>query len=171
LTCCIGIHTPEGILIAADTCIQASNMIYERAPKIFRAKRGLLATAGSAGATDLIADEWMKSTGSLDAIQKLLRADLKTRPDGIDATFLWAGSAGLRALDGCGSVSRSKFSYCAVGSGEEIAIGYLGASKLVRTLDDAESLAKRTLSFVSQCVCNVRPPFQVEVWRPGRRQS
>lgn len=117
------------------------------------------------------------SAGTLTAERKalvLLKPDLSMRSwtdlminldipsdDGVE--FLVAKDGCLWRVDTDG-IFYEDIQICqTIGSGADIALGYLGASRTPKTVKQAETLALRCLAFVSEHLVCEGPPFTVEV--------
>lgn len=168
VTCCIAIRCAGGLVAAADTEISYGDVRAYRAHKITRGRAGLLMSAGSGGSTDELARRW-RQAGNLSGLLRLLRDPQVLAPkERGEVEFLYVGRHGARVVDGYGCVMTPQHPFAAIGVGNEVAIGYLGA--LVRRdleLHRGVDIARRCLRFVASNVANVGGPFEVEVYTPG----
>lgn len=88
--------------------------------------------------------------------------------------LLHVGPSGIHVIDAFGACSRPRDKYFALGSGYELAMGWLGgvlgyelAEHGKLTEPGAVHLAKACLEFVAERCAGVRAPFEILAMGPG----
>ena len=103
------------------------------------------------GKADVNLEQWADAIANLEI------------PSELGAEFILAKGRELYRIDTDGAFYPNLKTYQTIGSGGDIALGYLGASRAPKTVEQAKKLALNCLKFVSEHMVCEGPPFTVEV--------
>jgi 20S proteasome alpha/beta subunit len=166
MTLGIAIRTRSGVVLAADTLVTSGNLTVETTGKLVEHRQcNLLAVAGRAGIGQRVQEGWLRSKrGTLEDLKATLRAHcVSSDEDSQQIECLFASSADIVVVDWRGMVTRSRYPFMTIGSGCEVATGFLGAlidAKKLPGKSEALAIAARCMTLVADCVPTVGGPFQ-----------
>lgn len=163
MTCGIAIPVDGKIVLASGTRILADTHIMPQMNKVLTLPGGYMA---------LSAGTLKAERRALAALRELKKPDLAVWTDALVAMdipsddgmeFLLAKDGKLWQLDTDGTFYENLQTFKTIGTGADVAFGFLGASRTPQTVKQAKALALRCLKFVSEHMVCEGPPFTVEV--------
>lgn len=164
MTCGIAIPVAGKVVLATGSRVLHDTRKLPDIPKILTLTGGFSAlSAGTLTAESLALKAYRgMSSKSIDKWADLLVGlDLKADDTGVE--FLVVREGNLWRIDTDGVLYSNLKVLQTIGSGADMAFGYIGASKPPTTVKQAEALALRCLKFVSQHMVCEGPPFITKV--------
>lgn len=176
MTTIVGIQGDGWSVMAADSQITDENsiIISPETPKIIRFKNMLIGLRGDARPGDIIAYNWTppKISGDLQkwVVSKMIPSMIKAfdkfdydwKDKEADFNFLVSVKGYLFDIGSDMSISRSQYNMYAIGSGKDLALGYM-AGHGWESIEEAEELASEAVAVACIFDIHTSEPIQVEV--------
>lgn len=183
MTCIVGIETPDGVVMGADSAVYwggAIRLLHADNPKVVEAHGHLWGVAGTQRVLDVIRfgasipDESFTSRESGEyrviVLPKAIMSALKEHvPSATEDKADWGLLVGIGSclyeVDEALDMSRTHYGYSAIGSGARYALGALHATQGVPSARARVHLALEAAALHDDCV---RQPFVVKELRSER---